>query len=90
MELKVAAYSCFCELVVFEINGIQATKADFGENHDNDPDNAEPYCCADMKFNAKASTPEVLEKYGITEEEYLQVCEELDKALSFGNCGWCE
>ena len=89
MELKCESYGCLCALSVFEINGIEADYNDFGTKEDRHPEEAEPYCCADMKFIAIPPTKKVLVKYNITEREYHYICEVLDKALSFGSCGSC-
>ena len=88
-NLKIEVLSCFCGLKIFEINGIKAYSYDFGTQEDIAPDDAYPYCCGDMQFIPKESTPKVLNKYRITQAEYEQICEELD-CLSFGECGWCE
>lgn len=90
MKLELEIYNALCATKVFKINDIYADHEDFGEQFDRDPDNAEPYCCEDMEFTRIPSTPEVLNKYGINEEEYNEVCEALEKGLSFGCCGWCE
>ena len=90
MKLVCKAYSSLCELQDFEINGIKAYEEDFGEHYDVDEENADPYCCANMKFVAKPATQEVLDKYKISTDEYNKICEKLDEELSFGDCGWCE
>ena len=89
MNLELEIYNALCATKEFKINGIQGDQEDFGEQYDRDPYNAEPYCCANMQFTRKPSTPEVLGKYGITEEEYSEICEALEEGLSFGCCGWC-
>jgi len=90
MKIKCEVYGCLCSLSEFVINGIKADQDDFGEQGDASPETADEYCCGDMQFTDKASSPAVLEKYRITEEEYRQVCEKLTGLLSFGRCGWCE
>ena len=80
--------TAFCYLKFFEINGIMAKEEDFGKSEDISPETAEPYGCGYMKFLPKECDQKVIEKYGITEEEYDQICEELD-CLSFGCCGYC-
>lgn len=89
MDLKLEIAGCLCWATSFSINGIDANPDDFGEKYDHDPDEAEDYGCGDMQFTRNQSTPEVLAKYGITEEEYAQVAYELEDGLSFGRCGWC-
>jgi len=85
---KIVAYKALCDLEVFNINGKEADYSDFGDKEDVERDNAEAYACGNMCFIPKPPKKEVLEKYGITTEEYQQICEELD-CLSFGCCGWC-
>ena len=89
MKLELKIYSCICETKTFKINGIDSDYSDFGTRYDIDEDNAEPYGCGDMQFIPKEASSETLEKYHITAEEYEQICVELEKGLSFGECGWC-
>lgn len=89
MEKNLNFGNCLC-YVQGTINGVKIEEADFGSHYDHDSDNAEPYCCADMRFERVESTPAVLEKYGSTQEEYHEICNDLDEGLHFGNCGWCE
>jgi hypothetical protein len=72
------------------INQVNIDEDDFGGHWDHDPENAEDYCCGDMQFKSNPSTPEILEKYNISESEYAEICSDLYEGLSFGNCGWCE
>ena len=78
-----------CELEIFTINGKDAERKDFGDTYDHDIARAEPYGCGDMYFEPKPPTKEVLHKYNITEEEYRNICKELEDKLSVGSCGWC-
>jgi len=78
-----------CSLSVFTINGIDADYSDFGCQYDADPENAEDYGCGDMIFERKDAKQWVLEKYNISLAEYDEVCENLERVLSFGSCGWC-
>ena len=90
MELVIKPFhSLPCRLEVFTINGIGADQDDFGEVCDHDMESAEPYACADMQFDQKPPTKEVLDKYNITEEEYYNICNELEGELYAGSCGWC-
>lgn len=86
IHLKV--YGALCETQEFTVSGIEAEHSDFGEKYDHSPEDAEPYACGDMRFTGKPSTPGVLAKYNITQEQYDAVVENLD-ALSFGSCGRC-
>lgn len=87
--VEMEVYSCLCSLSKFTINGINADYDDFGEKYDHDEDEADEYGCGDMRFDARPPTKEILNTYGITEEEYYEICNDLDEKLSFGYCGWC-
>lgn len=89
MTLKIKGYRCLCSLAEFEINGIPADYDEFGEKYDHNPGEAEPYACADMRFDRRPAASEVLKKYSITEREYEEICDKLTELLSFGCCGWC-
>lgn len=90
MELVIKPmYALPCRLEVFTINGKSAEQDDFGSMYDHDTESAEPYACADMYFEPKPPTKEVLDKYNITEEEYCNICDELEDKLCVGRCGWC-
>lgn len=89
MDLKLSFASCMCCAQEFEINGVKADSSDFGEQYDNDPENAEEYGCGDMTFFAKQAESEVLKKYKISLEEYEEVAVKLTSGLSFGSCGLC-
>ena len=79
-----------CELEIFTINDKSADSSDFGDTFDHDIVRAEPYICGDMYFEPKPPTKEVLDKYNITEQEYYNICNELEDKLHVGRCGWCE
>ena len=89
MKLEVEFGTALCYTPKFLINDIEADPSDFGEQYDRDPDNAEDYCCGDMQFTAIPATDDVLQKYGITKDEYVLVASRLSEGLSFGCCGWC-
>ena len=89
MKLELKSYGALCSTEIFKINNIEAEADDFGEKYDRDQDNAEDYCCGDMKFTRIEPKQEVLDKYKITTEEYAEICEKLEDILSFGCCGWC-
>lgn len=85
--------SCYCCCTEFIVNGIDAYYDDFGEKYDRAMERAEPYCCGDMRFTRHADIAKVnecLSKYGITIEQFNEIANELEKGLSFGECGWCE
>lgn len=89
MEMKFKVYGCLCAMELFEVNGVRADSDDFGDQEDEDCENAEDYACGDMRFRRKGSTPKILAKYSITEIEYAEVASKLEDGLSFGSCGWC-
>ncbi len=87
MNLKLVFYDALCETEAFEINGVDATYDDFGEKRDHR--STDDYGCGNMQFTRNDSTPEILEKYSINEEDYQEICDKLTEGLSFGKCGWC-
>lgn len=88
MKLEIEEYGCLCELKVFKINDKCADYEDFGTKEDKKRSIAEPYGCGDMQFEARPPRVSILKKYGITKDEYEEICGRLD-CLSFGHCGWC-
>lgn len=90
MELIIKPFSGLpCELETFTINGKDANSMDFGDVYNHDNENAEPYGCGDMYFEPRSPTIEVLDRYNIIEEEYYNICNELEDKLRVGSCGWC-
>lgn len=90
MELNIKPFHALpCRTEVFIINGMNADQDDFGDTYDHDAESAEPYACADMHFDTNPPTKEVLDRYNITEEEYYNICNELEDKLYVGSCGWC-
>ena len=90
MELVIKPFhSLPCCLEVFAINGKSADKDDFGDTFDHHCESADEYECGDMHFDRKPPTKEVLDKYNITEEEYYNICNELECKLCVGSCVWC-
>lgn len=90
MKLELKFGTCYCCTTTFIINGIEAYSWDFGDKFDDDPYNAPEYGCGNMKFHPYEPIPEIMEKYNITEKEWNEICDKLDKGLSFGGCAWCE
>lgn len=81
------SYPCRCEL--FTINGENADEEDFGSTKDVNHCNAEPWGCGKSIFLSTPATQEVLNKYGITLEDYSTICAALESKLYVGKCGWC-
>jgi hypothetical protein len=88
MELELEFERGIFYLRTFKINGKAARIEDFGEKYDHDKAHAEECTCEDMRFDPKPATQAVLEKYGITVDEYHTICYGLD-GLSFGKCRLC-
>ena len=85
IELEIYEFlPCSCR--VFKVNGIPADVDDFGESWTSgDPSIGSCY----HRFNHGFPTAEVLEKYGITLEEFREICEKLESELYVGGCGYC-
>lgn len=88
LELRIDCGYCTTEK--FSINGVKAHYDDFGckENTGSD-DDVEEGGCGNMEFISKESTPDILYKYCITEDEYEEICVRLTEGLSFGRCSRC-
>lgn len=89
MKLELDVYNAICETKTFRVNGIKATYRDFGEKYDASPDRAKPYVCGNMVFEPKAPAEEILDKYGISINEYDYICKQLRYYISFGICKMC-
>ena len=87
-DIKVSRWSCWCP--IFTIKGIKADEDDFGEKDDIDTSMDKPFHgCGNMTFTPKPPTQKVLDKYGITVDEYNEIASVLEEGLSFGYCGLC-
>lgn len=90
MELIVEpCYALPCELETFTINGKAADSSDFGDTFDHNKRIKKHYGCGDMRFETQSPKKAVLDKKNITEEEYYNICNELEYKLGIGCCGWC-
>jgi hypothetical protein len=90
VKLEIQPYHALpCALQTFTINGKKASEEDFGEMVDKDVYNAPDYGCGCKCFESKPPTPEVLIKYEIDDQDYLDICSELEDALYVGTCAWC-
>ena len=81
-------YYCSCE-VKLTVKGKEADLEDFGDDNDIDPQNAPRWGCGNRFFEVYEECPEILEKYGITVEEYDEIGFWLQRCLSIGCCDWC-
>lgn len=85
MEVKMKSWeSSPCTFEYFTINGIDADDKDFGDVIN---ESEEQWTC-ECFFKRKPSSLAVLDKYHITEEEYQEVCDQLDDAKYY-SCGMC-
>jgi hypothetical protein len=89
MKLEITFGTYLCYTPTFIINGVAADSNDFGNQGDENSNDAPPYGCGDMTFTPRNATLEVLEKYDITKAEYAVVASQLAAGLSFGNCDLC-
>ena len=76
----------YCQ-VNFYVNGITGSECDFG---DKNPGGRDGYRCLNMHFEPDDPTDEILERYGITENDYKIIVDMLCEQLAFGNCCMCD
>ena len=88
-EIKVSRWMCYCP--VFTVKGVKAADSDFGDKEDLDPSHEDKpdHGCGNMTFTPKPATQKVLDKYGISVDEYNEIASVLEDGLSFGYCGLC-
>ena len=89
MKLRIETYKGLpCRTSVFIVNNVPADVEDFGiEECESDGD----YGCIYNVFKPFRHPPkQVLKKYKITLEEFLEIGDELEKKLDINNCGWCK
>lgn len=85
---------CACE--TFAVNGVESSYEIFIEMYDHDSENADSFCCEQMygdrlplnvvRANIRACQPEIA---WLSDEEILEIQEELYLALHVGSCGLC-
>lgn len=89
------ACACLCAAEIFTVKGNDASDSDFGYKFDDAPDEADAYGCGNKVFRRFSRLYDMdkrtacCKKYGITDSEYDEICDVLEKELSFGRCGWC-
>ena len=76
-----------CQTDNFLINGVHADSDDFGRQYDDSP--SDDVYCGNMVFVPSDPSQSILDKYGITEQEYWCIAEKLQDGLSFGACDLC-
>lgn len=87
MEIVATPYRCLpCSLQVFTINGNSADLEDFG-GPDIFGNCMNGSCCC--RFEPSMPKQNVLDKYGITLDEYAEIVEVLKDSLRVDGCGWC-
>ena len=91
MEIKIETYYALpCATKEFMLNGVNADILDFGDNEDVDRANAPEYGCGCHRFTPDIHKADAaMKKYGITLDEFIQVCDKLEEVLYVGRCGWC-
>lgn len=90
LDYRIEPMGALCSLSsASHINHKYVDEDDFVDKYDHDSANAQEYGCGNMQADVKDSTPEVLAKYRIDEDEYKIIAFEISRALSFGPCGWC-
>ena len=90
MELVIESFDALpCVLEIFTINGKKSDSDDFGITFDHINGEKEIYGCCNMYFEPNPPAKEVLHKYNITEEEYYEICDELEDKLYVGHCECC-
>ena len=89
-DIKVSRWLCYCP--IFSVKGIKADEDDFGEKDDLDRhcEDKPEHGCGNMTFTPKPATQKVLDKYGITVDEYNEIASVLEEGLSFGRCRLCD
>ena len=88
-DIKVSKWMCYAP--IFTVKGIEANDFDFGDKEDLEMfhEDKPPHGCGNMTFTPKPATQKVLDKYGITVDEYNEIASVLEEGLSFGYCGLC-
>lgn len=83
-----------CLLKTFIINGIKASRDEFGYGYDSSSKGIEDlmrFGCANRKFDTIPynHNEETVSKYNLTKDEYEKICEDLKSLLSIGCCFRC-
>lgn len=86
-DIKVSKWFCWCP--VFTVKGKKADECDFGDGEDVDFDDGLQRGCGNKVFVVRPATQRVLDKYGITVDEYNEIADVLAEGLSFGRCTLC-
>lgn len=89
MKFKTEVYGSLCSLSLFEINGMDADEDEFVNKFDHSRETAPDYGCGDMRADIRIPSDAILEKYGITVDEFTVIAEDVAEKVSFGRCGWC-
>lgn len=82
-----------CEFAIFKINGINAEANDFGwATTDKLVSTDDQWGCRNHiwhSYTDPVGKETACRKYGLTDEEYAEVCETLEDILTFDCCDCC-
>ena len=84
-----------CKAEKFTINDKMANTEDFGYSTDFDPDYNDDFCgglygCGNCIWKRQESLKKnAMNKYHLTEDEYNNLCDNLEEILSVGICNLC-
>lgn len=89
MKLRIETYKGLpCRTSVFIVNNVPADVEDFGVM---DCESDGNYGCIYNVFKPfRHPAKQVLKKYKITLEEFLEIGDNLEKKLDIHDCGWCK
>ena len=88
--LDITGMDAYCDAeVTLMVKGKPADVEDFGDGRDIEPNHAPLGGCGNYFFEVWEESPEILEKYGITVEEYDEIGFWLQRCLTIGCCDWC-
>ena len=88
--LDITGMDAYCDAdVTLMVKGKPADVEDFGDGRDIEPNQAPLGGCGHYFFEVWEESPEVLEKYGLTVEEYDEIGFWLQRCLTIGFCDWC-
>lgn len=86
-EIVLSTHDCLpCAVDKFRINGIRANEEDFGEVN---LENVGRYTCRISGFTPGKVKQKILDKYGITIDEFYEICSKLDEVFEYRTCSYC-
>ena len=83
-----------CKLNTFTVKNQPASTSDFGYSEDTggttgDEDIDHWGCSNRQWFHDNGKRNAAMKTYGITSEEFDEICDILESVLCVGRCGWC-